>query len=224
MGNIRKDLTGSQHGKLFVIERVANHGKKVAYLCRCDCGAYIEVESYKLITGHTKSCGCMRREVAKNRVMPTKEKSYNYQHGYAEKGSVHPLWNKWSSLKARCYNPSVQSYKFYGARGITVCDEWLASSQAFIEWALQNGWKPGLQIDRIDCNAGYSPDNCRFVSQQSNANNRRTNRLVSGKTVAELSRESGVNYSTLRLRLEAGYTLQEAVKHEDYRRSDKGKP
>lgn len=79
------------------------------------------------------------------------------------------------SMKSRCFSPKNSSYKDYGGRGITICDEWLKYPKAFQEWSLENGWEPGLQIDRINNDLGYEPNNCRWVSPQVNANNRRSN-------------------------------------------------
>lgn len=83
------------------------------------------------------------------------------------------LYNRWRCMKKRCYNQNTSEYERYGGRGITVCEEWINSSDAFIEWALSHGYKEELQIDRIDNNKGYSPDNCRWVTPKVNMNNRR---------------------------------------------------
>ena len=83
-------------------------------------------------------------------------------------------------MRQRCYNPRTREYANYGGRGITVCDEWRERGQfvAFRDWALANGWKKGLDIDRKDNSKGYSPDNCRFVSRKANLNNRRITKLL----------------------------------------------
>ena len=224
MANVRKNLAGMTFGKLIVKSRDANQGKKVAYNCICECGNTVTVQSYKLLVGHTKSCGCLRSDAAKKRGVANGIHAPHYSHGYALKGEVHPLWNKWSSIKARCYNEKVSGYKNYGGRGIVMCQEWKESSAAFIDWCLSAGWAPGLQIDRIDNNKGYSPDNCRFATPRQNSNNRRSNRLSGDKTLAQISRETGIEYAKLRYRLTHGFSLAEASKNEDYRRVDSKTP
>lgn len=94
-----------------------------------------------------------------------------HRHGLSD----HPLAHVRNSMYQRCYNPKHHAYKDYGGRGIVICDEWLGSYDKFINWALKNGYKRGLSIDRIDNNQGYSPDNCRFVTMKENARNRRDN-------------------------------------------------
>lgn len=95
----------------------------------------------------------------------------NYTHGYS---STHPkLFGTWETMRSRCNNPARDKYKDYGGRGIKVCDEWNNSAEAFCKWALNNGYKEGLQIDRIDNNGNYEPSNCRFVTPKQNSRNRR---------------------------------------------------
>lgn len=126
------------------------------------------------------------------------------------------LYGMWQSMKARCENPNRPKFKDYGNRGIEVCEEWHDAGE-FAKWAFANGYKKGLQIDRIDNNAGYSPDNCRFVTPKQNSRNRRNTKFltINGETkcVAEWCetinvsqftvywwiRERGVDYAEQRL-------------------------
>lgn len=92
-------------------------------------------------------------------------------------GKENPLRYTWSGMKQRCYNPKIKSYKTYGARGIRVCDEWLHDYPRFAEWASNNGWKPGLTLDRIDPDGNYCPENCRFITRSENAKRARVHNL-----------------------------------------------
>jgi len=85
----------------------------------------------------------------------------------------HPLYKTWLNIKQRCTNPKRNDYSYYGGRGITVCDEWLASFQAFYDWCIANGWGKGLTIDRLNVDGNYCPENCRWVSRTVQAQNRR---------------------------------------------------
>lgn len=108
------------------------------------------------------------------------------------------LYSVFSNMKKRCYDTNCFAYKDYGARGITICDEWLKSTSSFVHWALLNGYKNGLQIDRINNDDGYSPTNCRFVTRFVNANNKRNNLRIeyNGKTqtLKQWCRELGLPY------------------------------
>ena len=91
------------------------------------------------------------------------------------------LYGCWDSMKSRCYRSSAGNYRNYGGRGITVCDEWRNSFEAFRDWAFANGYVEGLSLDRIDCNGNYEPSNCRWVTMKEQENNKRNNRLIEFK-------------------------------------------
>lgn len=174
MGN-RIDLTGQRFGRLIVLERAEDHitksGKKVKrWNCLCDCGNKKIVRHGELRNGHTQSCGCLHKE---------KVGAMNRTHGLSAKHDrLYPLWK---SIKYRCYNKNSKSYKDYGGRGIKMCDEWLNNPKAFCDWAINNGYKEDktdkgvnmLTIDRIDVNGNYCPENCRFVTNEVQAKNKR---------------------------------------------------
>ena len=119
----------------------------------------------------------------------------------------HPIYTLYYNMKQRCYNPNFTSYEIWGGRGITVCDEWLKGGvKVFGEWALANGWKKGLALDRIDTNGNYTPENCRFVPQIVNCRNQRSNRIneqfaevirslyQQGKTRQEIAKENNLDW------------------------------
>lgn len=126
-------------------------------------------------------------------------------HGYARQGDQHPLYRVWNGMICRCETPSSGGYENYGGRGIMVCDEWRHDFVAFKEWAMANGWKKGLHIDRKDNDGNYSPDNCRFVTAAVNARNKRSSRFIEfkGETLllADWSERLDIPYGTLAQRI-----------------------
>lgn len=143
-----------------VSEVNAGHGRYV--ICRCDCGNETTVQLRSVVSGNTKSCGCLRA------VSIT---SVNYAHGLASSGKKHPLYLAWRGIKTRCYNPRCRAFKNYGGKGVSIADIWKDDPQAFVTWCLENGWKPGLTIDRFPNDRGnYEPNNIRFVTKGENTN------------------------------------------------------
>ena len=128
-------------------------------ICRCDCGTVFTVQMRSIKSGNTTSCGCAQRRAAG---------LVNFKHGL----KTHPLYLVWKGMKVRCYNPKCRAFKTYGARGIEVCDEWLADPAAFVAWGMKNGWRPGLTINREDNDRGYEPSNCTFISKPENNRHR----------------------------------------------------
>lgn len=164
------ELQGQKFGLLTVIEdglyRTNSQGAKIKQCkCRCECGNEVYVNVYHLLDGHTKSCGCTRKD------------NFKYiTHGMSKE----QLYIRYIGIKNRCYLPSNREYKNYGGRGIKICDEWLGENGYlnFKEWAISHGYTPELTIDRIDNNKGYSPDNCRWVSYKEQGRNKSNNLFI----------------------------------------------
>lgn len=123
------------------------------------------------------------------------------------------IYNTWSHMVARCTNPKNADYKDYGARGITVCEEWL-SYDNFYEWALVSGYADNLTLDREDNSKGYSPDNCRWVTMKTQSRNRRGNVIVNGKYLTDIGKETGIGIGTLsyRYRKDPSISYEELTK------------
>lgn len=134
-------------------------------LCRCKCGTEKVYSLFVIKAERIKSCGCYRTENLKR--IKTK-------HGLAR----HPLYFIWFSMISRCEKEYDPHYKQYGARGISVCNEWKNDFMVFYNWAISNGYKKGLENDRKDNNGNYSPLNCRFTTRRGNCRNKRDNRII----------------------------------------------
>lgn len=164
-----KDLTNMRFGRLKVLRRSGtNKWGNCMWECVCDCGNLHTVCSSKLIQGKSRSCGCLVKEERGRNLI----KHNLFANGFTPRTCV--IWN---GMKARCYNPKSPSYKNYGAKGIRICDEWL-TFENFHNWAMENGYAEGLQIDRIDNSKGYFPDNCRWVTVTENMRNQTTTRNI----------------------------------------------
>lgn len=111
------------------------------------------------------------------------------------------LYRTWSHIKERCQNKNCKSYKNYGGRGITICDEWKNDFMAFHNWAMANGYKDDLTIDRIDVNGNYEPNNCRWVSMEEQAKNKRNRILYNGYKIEDLQNITGLKYETIYRRI-----------------------
>lgn len=200
-----EDLTGKTFNRLTVIRPVTVN-KKTKWECRCSCGNVKAVDGLALISGHTKSCGCLHKDVMAEKAK--KAKTHGYTH--------HRLYACYYRMRRRCENKANKSYKWYGGRGIKVCDEWKNDIMSFINWSIENGYKEGLSIDRIDNDGDYSPENCRWADATQQSNNRSTNAFVTYNgethTYAEWSRIVGIKQLTLRNRIVDGkWSIEKAL-------------
>jgi len=165
-GPKRLDLIGQRFGMLLVKEKMPSNNKATRFLCLCDCGNEKIVVGYELNRGHWKSCGCNR----------TPRTTFEYRE--------HPLYDVWKGMKARCRSKNHASHKNYVDKGVRVCDIWDKNFVSFFNWAIENGWKEGLQLDK-DIKANqlgvtpdlYSPERCSFVTASVNNQNRSSTKL-----------------------------------------------
>lgn len=198
-----KDLTGKRFGRWTVISRAENKGHHTLWNCVCDCGKRKAVYGCHLVSGLSPSCGCLTR---------SKIGQLNYSHGESKTR----LYKIWSGIKTRCNNPKADNFHLYGGRGINICNEWEYSYEAFKKWAVENGYKPSLTIDRIDSSGPYCPENCRWATNKEQSNNtRRTLKIeYNGKnfSIKGLSEYLNLNYNKLYVGIrEKKMTVEEAI-------------
>jgi hypothetical protein len=194
------DILGKKFGKLTVIERVENRNptnRNTRWRCRCDCGGETITTSQHLRSGHSTSCGCNRY------------KKYAFKHGRSMRPNR--TYRIWLDMRTRCNNPKATGYENYGGRGIKVCERW-DSFENFL--ADMGECPPGYEIDRIDVNGDYTPENCRWIPRGTGLKRWSTPVLFKGETVRliDAARELGLDYMLLNdLIHRRGLSLKEAV-------------
>lgn len=188
-----KDIVGLTFGNWHVIG-IYQKGTNVQtkYLCKCTiCNSdHIVTRNslVKMVSTKCRSCATAQSK---------------------RKWKTNKLRIVYKGIKQRCYDKKSPSYSRYGGKGITICDEWLSNPLFFEEWALNNGYKDGLSIDRIDSKLGYSPSNCRWVNAMIQNNNRKNVHLITinneTKTIAQWCKKYNVNYQTALWRYKNNY-------------------
>lgn len=175
-----KDITGQRFGKLVVIGYVGSEKRQSKWLCQCDCGnEYVGTKDH-LMSGNTRSCGCMS--------------------GYLHHGMYGTrLYRIFLAMKQRCYNPNNTAYKHYGGRGIKVCSQWMCNDGflLFMRWSMENGYDDSLSIDRIDVNGDYSPENCRWSNRSVQGFNKAGTKNPVGIRGVTFERERNVYYARI---------------------------
>jgi hypothetical protein len=189
------DLTGKQYGNYFVISKTDEKvGGFYFWNCRCTCGTEKKVLGNAIRYGKGKGC-----KACADKALRT--------HGLSNS----KLYSVWASMKSRCTNTTHHAYKDYGARGITVCKEWL-SFEKFYDWAMSSCYIEGKSIDRVDNNLGYSPNNCKWAGWLEQNNNRRnTRRLPDGRLASEVYSKNGISIGAFNARLRMGWDSYKAA-------------
>ncbi len=196
------NIKNKRFGRLIVLEKLPERTKSrsIRWLCKCDCGNIRSVFSSNLLRGYTRSCGCLNKELTILR---------STTHRMA--GSRE--YNSWREMKTRCCNEKSRNYKYYGGRGITICDRWLNSFQNFYE---DMGEKPkGLTIERINNNGNYKPSNCRWATRKEQGNNKRNNHILNcgrlSLTVAQWARILDIKAHILYTRIYRGWSVERTL-------------
>lgn len=196
------DITGQKFGRLTVVSRSGKDNfRQYMWSCKCDCGNTVDVRGYSLRSGNTQSCGCLQKET---------NVKLRQTHGMTDTR----IYTIWSGMKQRCLTPSVSCFKYYGGRGISVCEEWL-TFEPFYDWAMANGYTDDLTLDRINVDGNYEPSNCRWITIQEQQKNKRRNRYITyngeTKLLGEWAEQLGINHSTLIERLQCWDSVEEAL-------------
>lgn len=196
-----EEYIGKRFGNLVVLEKDESniHPNSNHWLVRCDCGKEFSAYPSRILSGHIKSCGCMKGKAA-------------LTHG-CNGDEFYPTW--WAMMR-RCYHKENHNYERYGGRGITVCYEW-HDPRVFINWARETvGHKCSrLTLERLNNNEGYSPENCCWATSKEQARNRRSNRILEidgiEKTLAEWCEEYKIDPSVVRERIKLGWSGTDAL-------------
>ena len=201
--NVRfQNLTGQRFGRLVITEYAGRNGTATQWKCTCDCGNTIVALAGNIKKGDTRSCGCLRREVSAARLTT---------HGMRDTAE----FRIWAKIIERCENPKSQAYKYYGGRGISICERWRHS---FVEFFQDMGPRPSPehQIDRYpDMNGNYEPGNCRWATPTQNNRNRRSNHVLAfqgrSQTIADWGDEIGIPGPIITNRLLRGWSVADAL-------------
>ena len=183
------DLTGQKFGKLTVVSLYSMSPTK--WLCKCECGKDTIVSAC-----HLKD-GCLRTS-------PRHPKEWKR------------IFSIWRHMKSRCYDENVREYKWYGKKGVTMCDEWLNSFETFFNWSISNGYKENLTIDRIDCNGNYCPENCRWTTKYVQDRNKTSNTWITYNNetmvMSDWAKRYNINSATLYSRIfERNWSIEDAL-------------
>lgn len=200
-----KDISNQKFGYLLAIKRINRVGHNTLWLFKCDCGKEVILPLNYVTSGDTKSCGCYRKKVAEKRgKSSSKHNMVNSR-----------LYTIWSGMKQRCYNKKKNNYMYYGDKGITVCKEWKDDFINFYNWAITNGYKDTLTIDRIDLKGDYEPKNCRWATIKEQNNNTSKNHWIEYNeerlTMSQFSEKYKIPYQVLKNRIRYKWSIDRII-------------
>ena len=189
------ELSGRKFNKLTVISYSNTKKGNTHWNVKCDCGNSLVVNGSYLLNNHTKSCGCLQGS------------------GIVTHGKTQTLsYETWGRMKTRCLNAKNKDYKYYGGRGITICNRWRNSFENFYK---DMGDRPdGMTLERIDNSKGYEPNNCKWATHEEQCNNKRNNCILTYRGISlnlvQWAKRLRINKSTLYWRIRQGWPIQKA--------------
>ena len=194
------DIKNKVFGRLIAIRKSDSKNGFSYWLCKCSCGKEKIIRKSHLMSGKIKSCGCLVKD-CKSRYKHNKSKTR--------------LYRIYLNMKNRCYWKNHKQFNLWGGKGIVVCEEWKNDFMSFYNWAINNGYKDNLTIDRIDCNGNYEPLNCRWVDSKEQANNTKTVRYFeyNGErgTIWFFSKKYNKSEKLIRNRIQQGWSIKDAI-------------
>ena len=194
-----------RYGRLVIESEALRNGEKRMFICRCDCAKVKITSLNNLQMGKVRSCGCLARErasIASRKLVD------------GRLSCDHPLYWTWANIKGRTENPNNPSYNYYGGRGIKMCERW---AESFADFVVDMGPKPDsrMTLERIDNDGDYDPLNCRWATIREQANNKRSNRMLTfrgeTKNLTQWARATGISFGTLRYRIESGWPVEKTL-------------
>lgn len=209
----RRDLTkiiGNKHQRLTITEAwYAKKGGEIRVKAICERGVIKDYDLRPILAKSVHSCGCKKIENLKNN-------PHNFKHGLTD----HPIFILHSCMVARCYYTKDISYPNYGAVGVEVCEEWRNNKMAFFQWAMENGWQKGMQLDKDKLAPNqrgkmYSPEFCCFLTRKENMQYKKTSSLITHncktQNISQWAEELGVCAQTLTTRLHRGWVGKDII-------------